>query len=208
MKTISMTTLMMLAATMSAQADVFTVAKHDAAHPSGWGYYIGQTFTLQDQGLHGTGSIPADLSTAYLHSFKVFPWAADRNPEPLPETAYVYPAALMPLDSDFAEVGMFSLGMGTHVGEGVYAFDAIELDVAESYAFVLSEAAGILYWNSSPYDGGEAYWTNGSTRGTSHTIEAFHTDIDFRAVLSTDGVVPEPALASLMGLGLLAIARR
>ncbi len=200
--------VLILSTASIATADVFTAAKTDANNPSGWRYYIGQTFTPNIQLPHGTGTIPEGTETVYLHSFRVFPWAPEYDPTPVPDKAYLYPASLLPLDSDMAEVGLYSLAEGTHVGDGLYEFDPVELDVDGSYAFFLTQAASVLYWESSSYEGGESYWTNESTVGSTQEIFDFHSDLDFVATFSTDGIIPEPATLSLLGLGGLAVIRR
>lgn len=217
-------------AMLGAQADVFTIGKNDAQDPDGWAYYIGQTFTPSDQGPHGFGELP-DTDTVYLHSFYVDPWdpASERGAnapeaEPLPEEAYLYPAALLPADSDAAEIGGdFNLGKAILAGEGEgflnrrgeYVFETpVELQMDSTYAFMLTEAAGIEYWLSSPYDGGEAYWTDASTRGANLEIQDFDTDLDFEAVFTTDGVaptnvIPEPgSLMVLAAAGSFLLTRR
>ncbi len=191
-------------------AEVFTIAKHNAAHPSGWAHKIGQSFTPSDQGVDGTGTIPAGTETVYLHTFEFFPWAQEHDPVPLPDKAYLYPAALMPFDSDLAETGPMHIGQAHRVEDGLFVFsEPVELQVEETYAFIMTEAGSILYWNSTPYAGGEGYETWGPTRGFTEEITVQSgADQDFRAVLSTDGIIPEPATMSLLGLGGLAVIRR
>ena len=208
----------------AAQADVFTIGKDDAQDPDGWAYYIGQTFTPSEQGPHAFGELP-NADTVYLHSFWVDPWdpvsergAGPNAPEgePLPDEAYLYPASVLPADSDSAATGgTFNLGKGILAGEGEgylgrhgeYVFESpIEVQMDGNYAFVLTEAASIEYWLSSPYDGGEAYWTDGSTRGTNYEIQSFDTDLDFEAVFTTDGVAPTSVIPEPSSLLILATA--
>lgn len=205
-------------------ADVFTIGKDDAQDPDGWAYYIGQTFQPNEQGPHHFGELP-DADTVYLHSFWVDPWdpVSERGAgpdapeaEPLPEDAYLYPAAVLSGDSDAAEIGgTFNLGKAILADEGEgylgrygeYVFESpIEVQMDESYAFFLTEAASIEYWQSSPYDGGEAYWTDASTRGENYEIKAFDTDLDFEAVFTTDGVAPTTVIPEPSSMMVLAAA--
>jgi hypothetical protein len=181
----------------------FTVSKADAVHPAGWAWYIGQTFSPEEQGPQGTGSIPASADRVTLKTFQVYPWAESQSPFPLPSQAFIYDAFDLPDFSDSIGTGPV-MGVGSLTAGGVYDFgEGVALETDGFYLFIMEDAASVLYWQSSDYTGGEGYWTDASTVGSNLEIKPFNADIDFTATFEA---VPEPSQIALMAVGALVIA--
>lgn len=189
-------TLAALAGASPARADVMYSIGNNT--PPTLFFIQGQSFTPSVQGNRGVGTPTASpAGTVFLtqFSFDFDPGSPFGVPPPV---LYIY--AFEPTVAQVDGGGLGSLGVGVHVGGGVYAFDNLEIPFNTKSFAVLPESRSIFDGAGNPYPGGVDLFPQGGI-----IAEGFGDfDAGFTATFVST-TVPEPTTLALFVTGALAL---
>lgn len=165
-------------------------------------YFIqGQSFTPSIMGDRGHGTLtPSPAGTVRLMQFQ-FDFARDDPNGTPPPVLYIY--GFEPSRAQVFYDGEGSLGTGTHIGGGVYAFNNLEIPFSRKSYAVLPDQRSIFDGPGDPYGGGVDLFPQG--RGIWEGNGNF--DASFTAVFAP-AAVPEPTTLMLVGTGILGLIGR
>jgi hypothetical protein len=161
-------------------------------------YFIqGQSFTPSIQGDGGTRApTPSPAGTVFLTRFQ-FNFASDDPFGVPPAVLYIY--EFEPSQAQVSNGGQGSLGAGTSIGGGAYAFANLEIPFNTKSFAVLPEQQSIFDGSGNPYAGGVDLFPQGGV------VREGYGDFDagFTATFT-----PEPNTLMLFGMGVLGLLGR
>jgi hypothetical protein len=157
----------------------------------------GQSFTPSIQGNRGVGTPTASpAGTVFLTQFG-FDFDLSSPFGVPPPVLYIY--GFEPSEAQVSNGGQGSLGAGTHIGGGVYAFDNLELPFSTKSFAVLPESRSIFDGSGHPYAGGVDLFPQGGV------VREGNGDFDAGFTATFTATVPEPGSLLLFGIGTLSL---
>ena len=157
----------------------------------------GQSFTPSIQGNRGVGTPTASpAGTVFLTQFS-FDFDLSSPFGVPPPVLYIY--GFEPSEAQVSNGGQGSLGVGTNIGGGVYAFDNLELPFGTKSFAVLPESRSIFDGSGNPYAGGVDLFPQGGV------VREGNGDFDAGFTATFTATVPEPGSVLLFGIGTLSL---